>query len=289
MTFAALGLLILAAFLHAGWNLLVKKSAGGGIEFVWLFAAVSCLIYAPIVFLWTLHQPFLSSGSLWLCIISSAFFHACYFVSLQEGYRYGDLSVVYPLARGTGPLVTTVLAIFLLHENPSRIALLGLVLIVIGVFFIASCGANGLKLHLSNRLGILYGLLTGAFIASYTLVDKYAVSTLVISPLVYNWLCNVFRVLLLLPLVIGRGKILRKRWTEFRMPILAVGFLGPLAYILILTAMSFTPVSYVAPAREISILVGVVIGGKILEEKNLMGRLGASGAIVLGVIALMVG
>lgn len=288
MTFAALGLLILAAFLHAGWNLLAKKSAGGGIEFVWLFAAVSCVLYAPIVLLWTLHAPFQPSGPLWLCIIASAFFHACYFVSLQQGYRYGDLSVVYPLARGTGPLVTTILAILVLHEDPSRIALAGLVLIVIGVFFIA-CGTQGLKLRLSGSLGMLYGLLTGIFIASYTLVDKYAVSMLAISPLVYNWLCNVFRVLLLLPMVAGRRTALRKRWAEFRAPILAVGIMGPLAYILVLTAMSFTPVSYVAPAREISILVGVVIGGKILEEKHLLGRLSASGAIVLGVVALMIG
>src|SRR5690625_5108926 len=104
MTPAALLLIVVAAFLHAGWNLLVKRTPGG-IVFVWLLSAAAAVLYAPLAWTWLVLSPPSPTWALVACVCASALFHFGYFISLQRGYRVGDLSVVYPLARGTGPLL----------------------------------------------------------------------------------------------------------------------------------------------------------------------------------------
>jgi|SRR5699024_5932954 len=288
MTFAALALLVVAAFLHAGWNLLAKRAADGGVVFVWLFAVVAALLYAPLVLVWVLLDPQPMSWPVWLCVAVSACLHIGYFLFLQSGYRYGDLSLVYPLARGTGPLLATVLAIVLLAERPSALALAGAGLIVAGVFFITG-GLQGLRSAAAPRVAIGYGLLTGVLIAAYTLVDKYAVATLLVAPLVYDWLGNAGRAVFMTALVWPRRGEIRSHWRRHRNAIVGVAVMSPLAYILVLTALRFTPVSHVAPAREMSILVGVVLGARLLDEGRMWSRLLAAAAIVAGIVALMLG
>ena len=118
-------LVLAAAFIHASWNYLLKRS-GGGNAFVWLFAALSAVLYAPLalaVVWWT--RPPLGWMALAL-MLASAILHTAYYMLLDRGYRSGgDLSLVYPLARGSGPLITVVVAVLLLGENPSRVALAG--------------------------------------------------------------------------------------------------------------------------------------------------------------------
>lgn len=189
-------MVLAAAFLHAGWNLLAKR-AGGGAVFVWLFGACSSLIYAPFALgLVLLHPPAMGSAA-WLCVIVTACLHLGYFLSLQQGYRVGDLSLVYPLARGTGPMLATFAAMLLLGERPSGLALAGAGLIIASVF-ILSGGLGGLRQR-PPAAAIGYGLLTGALIGAYTVLDKYAVSALLVPPLLYDWLGNLGRVLLITP------------------------------------------------------------------------------------------
>lgn len=288
MTLGALALLVVAAIMHASWNLLAKRASDGGAVFVWLFTMASTLLYAPLVAVGWLIQPVYLSGWVWLCVLVSAAVHTGYFLSLQTGYRHGDLSLVYPLARGTGPLLATILAMVFLAERPSLLALAGGGLIIVGVFMITG-GMNGLRLTNTPRTAIGYGVLAGAFIGTYTLVDKYAVAHLLAAPLVYHWLCNAGCLILLSPWVRGRGNELRRQWQQYRAIILAVGLLSPLTYILVLLAMQFTPLSHVAPAREISILVGVILGARLLAEGQVMARLLAALAIVVGIAALVLG
>lgn len=288
MTLGALALLVVAAVMHASWNLLAKKASAGGAVFVWLFTVASTVLYAPLVAVWMFFQPVYPSGWIWLCVVVSAAVHAGYFLSLQTGYRHGDLSLVYPLARGTGPLLATMLAMIFLVERPSVLALFGGGLIIVGVFMITG-GVSGLRMTRSPRAAIGYGVLTGGFIGAYTLVDKYAVGHLLAAPLVYHWLCNAGRVVFLSPLVRRQGSELRRQWQQYRAIILAVGVLSPLTYILVLLAMQFTPLSYVAPAREMSILVGVILGARLLAEGQVMTRLVAALAIVAGITALVLG
>lgn len=288
MTLLALALVLAAAFLHAGWNLLAKRAPGGAV-FIWLFATLSAVIYAPFaVALFLVQRPHLGPLA-WACIGATACIHLGYFLSLQRGYRVGDLSLVYPLARGTGPLLATVVAILLLGERPSGLALAGSGAIIASVF-VLSGGLHGLSGSRRPPLAAVgYGLLTGLAIAGYTVVDKYAVSTLLVPPLLFDWLANVGRSLLVTPYALRRPAEIRRQWQTSRGAIIGIAIMSPLAYILVLTAMVFTPLSYIAPAREISILIGTVLGARVLSEHITHARALAALGMVFGIVALTLG
>jgi drug/metabolite transporter (DMT)-like permease len=280
MSLLALTLVLAAAFMHAGWNLLAKRAAGGP-TFVWLFSALAAIIYLPAVaVLLLIERPHLGTGLL-IGLVGSPMLNLVYFLLLQRGYRAGDLSLVYPLARGTGPLLTTVVAMTLLGERPVPLALTGTALIAIGVAILAS-SAGALR-GAAARRAMVYGLLTGASIASYTLWDKQAVAALLIPPLLLDWAIFAGQAVLLTPIALRHHAEVRMHWRIHRREALGVAVLSPLAYVLVLSALVFTPVSYVAPAREISILIGVVMGARLLAEEHTPRRLVAAGAMVVGI------
>ena len=286
MTGLAISLVLGAAFIHASWNYVLKKS-GGGIGFVWVFAALSALIYAPLAAGAVILQGFqFTIGALGF-IFASAVLHTAYYLLLDRGYRYGDLSVVYPLARATGPLLTVIVAIALLGERPGLLAMGGAALIVGGAFFLAASPA---KLREAGAArGIAFALLTGCMIAAYTLVDKQAVSALLVPPILQDWGANLGRVIVMAPLALRRRDEVRRAWAQQRKAVVLVAVLCPLSYILVLTAMVFTPVSYVAPAREISILIAALMGAHWLQEGDVARRVAAAAAMALGVVALAIG
>ena len=285
MTAFALTLVLSAAFIHASWNLLAKK-AGGGAAFIWLFATLSTLFYAPlavIIYFW--QKP--DIGLIQVCFMAgSALIHVGYFLLLQRGYRIGDFSLVYPLARGTGPTLSTIAAILFFRERPSGVAFAGALLVAGGVFLLTSGKGS---LGGSRKWAIIYGLLTGLLIACYTLCDKYAVSTLLIPPLLQDYCTNLGRVIILGPVALKKWEEVRQEWRVHRWESIGVAALSPLSYIMVLTAMITSPVSYVAPAREVSILIGAVMGSRLLDEGEAGRRLPAAAAIVVGVIFLAVG
>lgn len=286
MNALALALILTAAVIHASWNYILKRS-GGGTPFVWLFALLSALIYAPLAaaIIWWVKPEF---G--WVhygLMAASAALHTTYYMLLDRGYRSGDLSVVYPLARGTGPLITVLCAVILLYEQPSVLAVGGALLIGGGAFLLTG---DPRKLRQSrNYHAIGFALLTGCMIAAYTLVDKVAVSAWLIPPLVQDWAANLGRVLLMTPLAMKARSELAPTWRRAKKEIVAVALLCPLAYILVLTAMVFTPVSYVAPAREVSILIGALMGAHFLQEGDVKRRLFAASAMVAGIVCLALG
>lgn len=286
MTPAALGLVLGAAFIHATWNLLAKR-VGGGPAFVWLFGSVSSLLYAPlaaaVVFI---VRPHIGVVQLFF-IAGTAVLHLVYFLMLQGGYRFGDLSLVYPLARGTGPMLSSAAAIVFFGERPTPIAIAGTVLVGAGIFLLA--GNPAALRGAGARRAVGFAVLTGATIAAYTLWDKRAVSVLGIPPLLLDWGSNLGRTLLVAPVAFARFDAVRAVWRAHRREVILVALLTPMAYILVLTALVFTPVSYVAPAREISILVGTAMGARLLAEGDVRRRMFAAGAMVLGVTALAVG
>lgn len=286
MTVFALALVLAAAFMHATWNLLAKR-AGGGPAFVWLCGVLSSALYAPFAAaLLLIQRPRLGAPE-FLFMSGSAVLHLGYFLMLQQGYRTGDLSLVYPLARGTGPLLSTAAAIAFFGEWPTPPAIGGALLIAGGVFVLGG-GTSTLR-DASARRGSAYALLTGTLIAAYTLWDKHAVSVLLIPPLLLDWGANVGRAMLLTPFTLRRWDKVRGEWWLHRREAFGVAVLTPLAYILVLTALVFTPVSYIAPAREISILIGTLLGTRLLAEGDAGRRLTAAGAMVLGIVALALG
>ncbi len=287
MTLLALALVLSSAFFHATWNLFTKR-AGGGVIFIWLFATLAAVFYAPlaaaVVFF---QQPYIGAAGL-VFMSGSIVLHLAYFILLGQSYRAGgDLSLVYPFARGTGPVLATVAAIAFFGERPSLLALGGAALIISGVFLLTGSPSE-LREARAGR-AVVYAALTGVLIASYTLWDKHAVSALLIPPILYDWANYLGRAVLLAPLALGRWERVRAEWTAHRREAIGTALLSPLSYILILTALVATPVSYVAPAREISILIAAVMGTHLLAESHAPRRLLAASAMVLGILGLTLG
>ncbi|MCF7688629.1 MAG: DMT family transporter [Cephaloticoccus sp.] len=288
MTPLALALVLTAAGLHATWNYCVKK-AGGGLPFVYVVGLVICTLYVPVTVFYCLRfDPEIAWTSLWW-ILGSGVLKTSYSLFLQRSYRIGDFSLIYPLARGTGPLLSTLAAIIILGERPSGLAIAGGGVIITSIFFLT--GGSKLfhqdRAHLHRAVG--YGITSGIFIAAYTLWDRHGVAGLAVAPLLYDAGTALTQLLLLTPFGLRRWPEVKTCWHTQRRYVFGVALLSPLAYVLVLTALSFTPVSYVAPAREISIVIGAFIGARFLKEADGKRRLWAAAAMVLGVIALALG
>lgn len=282
----ALTLILTSAFAHAYWNMLTKR-AGGGAVFVWLFSMVSLVVLIPLAIgLFVLQRPTITPlGFGFMC--GTALLHLLYFLVLQRAYRTGDLSLVYPLARGIGPTLATVSAVILLAEEPSMLALTGLVLVIMGVFLLTLRQSPEHAKH--PREAILFGVLCGICIATYSVWDKYAVAELAVPPLLLEVFSSLGIAVMLTPHALRNRPIVKQQWQTKRFEVLGVAVLAPTSYILVLTAMRFTPLSLVAPSREISILIGAVLGARFLGEEHTARRLFAAALMVAGVIALAAG
>lgn len=285
MSLAGLALVLAAALCHATWNVCLKK-VNAGPELVWLFSILSVVIYAPLA-LWVIvaQAPRFGPPEL-LFLIGSTALHMAYFLLLQTGYRKGDLSVVYPIARATGPLLSTGFAVAVLGETISPQMALGAAVIVTGVVMLS----GGLKIRGRQALVSLgFGLAAGGLIGSYTVWDAYSVSVVMISPLLLDYVSSAARTVLLTPLAWRRRVALRATWATHRAAVLAIAVFNPLAYILVLYAMTFTPVAYVAPVREVSVVLTVLAGSLLLGEGHLRRRAGWAVVIVAGMALLVTG
>lgn len=291
MTGVALGLILFSAFVHASWNYLLKKS-GGGTGLITAASLASLVLYLPIVAaaLWIYDYAFQPTHL--LLMLGSGLLHTGYFLLLDRAYRSGgDLSIVYPLARATGPLLTIVVAVILLGERPSVVAIGGAVLIGASALLLAGNPFAARKAGGADpRHAMGFALLTGCTIAVYTVWDKASMATWLIPPLLYDWGCNAFRCMALVPYTHRRAPgAMAVAWRERRGTIIAIALLSPLSYILVLTAMVFTPVSLVAPAREVSILFAALMGAHLLREGDLARRAVAAVGMVLGIGGLALG
>jgi drug/metabolite transporter (DMT)-like permease len=288
VTALALGLVLFAAFCHASWNYLLKKS-GGGQGLIAAASAASLVIYAPVALAVLWFQGYRFEPAHLVLMLGSGLIHTAYFLLLDRAYRSGgDLSIVYPLARATGPLITIVVAISVLGERPSAVALGGALLIGASALLLTG---NPFAWHKGEaRHAVGFALLTGCMIATYTVWDKASVARWLVPPLLYDWGCNAFRVMVLVPLTRRRipGSI-EEAWRRRRGTVAAIAVLSPLSYILVLTAMVFTPVSLVAPAREVSILMAALMGAHFLREGDVMRRAVAAMGMVLGISGLALG
>jgi drug/metabolite transporter (DMT)-like permease len=282
MTITALCLVLVAALTHASWNIYAKVAAECR-HFVWLFSVGSVLIYGPVVLaVLYVERPEFEARH-WLALAATAVLHLLYSLSLQTGYRHSDLSVVYPIARGTGPLLSFIGAGLLLGEAPTVQSLVGMLLIVGGILLVAGLVGHGRR---APRAGVFYGLLTGVLISAYTLNDGWAVKVLLISPFLVDFTGNLFRMVILAPRAWrDRARVALEART-FRKPVIIVSVLGPLGYILVLFAMRLAPVSHVAPARELSTLVGAWFGSRMLREDSGPWRIVGAALVVGGVISL---
>jgi len=290
MPLTALALVLAAALLHALWNI-AAKHAGGNHHFALISVLLTCIVWAPLA-LWVGGRAWAGWGRLeWAVLAVSAVVHVLYFTVLLTGYRKSDLTVVYPVARGSGPLLAVVAAVLLLGERPTVLGAAGVLAVCAGVVLIAGGpalwrGSSDPVAHRRALAGVRWGAATGALIAAYTVIDGYAVKVLLIGPVLVDYVGNLLRVPLLTSGSLRDLPGLRRAWRGQWRQALVVACLGPLGYILVLYAVTMAPLSHVAPAREVSMLFGALIGGRLLGEGDAGLRIVGALCIACGVIAL---
>lgn len=285
MPIRALVLILVAAFAHSTWNLLAKRAASAR-HLIWFTSLGEAALFLPIA-LWVLRDPDVRfDGPQVAVLVMTGILHLFYGECLVRGYRAGDLSVVYPVARGTGPMLSFAGAVVLLGERVSLVATLGALGVAAGILVLARAGARGWR---AQRSAIAWGAATGLTIAGYTLVDGYAVRTLLLPPVLVDYAGNIVRLVALTIVALrertGLAAEYRRCWREA----LGISILTPVGYILVLLAMREATVSHVAPAREVSMLIGAWLGTRILGEDDPVRRLGGAALIALGVAALVIG
>lgn len=290
MPASALALVILAGLIHASWNIAAKK-AGGDARFACFTGLVMMVFWAPLG-LWLGWRQLPAWGRAeWLLVGVSGVLHLAYYLILLRGYRKADLTVVYPMARGSGPLLSSLAALALLGETVSALGLWGIASVVVGVFFVAG-GTEILRAthdprrQQRVRAGVGYGLLTGLFIAAYTVLDGYAVKVLLLSPILLDYVGNLVRLAILAPVTLRDRAAVVDLWRRQWKYATLVGIISPVSYVLVLYAVQVAPLSHVAPAREVSMLFAALLGGRLLGEGDRLPRLLGALFMALGVMSL---
>ena len=293
MPLTALALVLCAALLHALWNIAAKKS-GGGDAFLLMVALMVGALWAPLALALGWRELLQWRWREWGLAGASTLVHLTYFRTLLRGYRESDLTIVYSVARGTGPLVTVLAALLLLDEALTPAGVAGVLGVCGGVFVLAggprlwrSAHDPAQRRRVHN--GLLWGALTGLCIAAYSTLDGYAVKVALMSPILLNWLTH----LLQAPLLARRQwrertafmQALRTQWRHA----LLSAVLGPVAYAMVLYAVTMAPLSHVAPAREVSMLIAALLGGRLLGEGDRGWRLLGAACIAGGVVTLAFG
>jgi drug/metabolite transporter (DMT)-like permease len=286
MSGAALILVLSSAAAHATWNLLAKRATTPEV-FTWWMAMAATLLGLPVAAYLLITEPPDLIG--WAFIGSTVVLHTGYFTFLGRAYQAGDLSVVYPAARGLGIALIPVIAFVALGESLSWPAALGVGLVLLGLFAVACPSSELLKsgvLARTMRSGLGYALLTGLMIAGYSITDKRGVEH--VHPILY---------VVLLTAGGGLGMLitLGPRYTrqafkgELRAHLSAIitaGVLQTVAYGLVLFALRLSPVSYVAPFREVGVVFGVILGALVLKEKVTKQRAAGAATIAAGALAI---
>jgi drug/metabolite transporter (DMT)-like permease len=286
VTAVALLLVLSSAGLHATWNFVAKR-VQAGTPFLFLMYVVGALAYTPFaIALLFIAQPLLGPWVI-LFVFVAVVTQTIYFGTLTAGYRAGDLSLVYPIARATGPLLATVGAIVVFGEHPTVLALAGAVAIVLGAVVLTGDPRSLRARGAGTAVG--YALLTGVIIALYTLWDKTAVAVALIPPLIYDWLTILGQAATIAPAAYRQRSAVGRIWSAQRREVIFVGVVSRLSYLLMLTALAISPVSYVAPAREIGILFGTILGTRVLAEGDTQRRALGASAMVLGIVLLALG
>ncbi len=293
MSPVALALLLAAAVLHVGWNLLVRR-ARQRLVFAWWSLVVGAIAFLPLL---------LAGGPLparvWPYAMASALCEGIYFGSLAAAYGVADFSVVYPVARGAAPAFLAVWSVLFLGQHLSPAGLCGLAVIVGGLFVIASGGARAgaepeaaaapaaeVPAARSSRAGLGLALLTALAISGYSAID--AVGIRILRPVPYTALAFALSALVIAPLVVQRygWSAVALEWRESWPQIAGVGFLSGIAYSLVLAAYAIAPVAYAGAVREVSVVLGALAGWLFLKEGFGLRRT-AGAALVLAGIAVL--
>ncbi|MSS71512.1 MAG: hypothetical protein EXS64_08475 [Candidatus Latescibacteria bacterium] len=283
MTLHALLLLLCAALLHASWNLLVKRSRDKQV-FTWCAMCAAAVLFSPLI----LRDLGILRVVDWRFVVGSAAVEVVYYAALARAYEHGDYSLVYPIARGSAPAFIALWAVLLLGEQVSVWGGLGIAMIALGIQAIHQESFRRLRhpLHLLRAPGTRWALAVGLLISVYSSIDKVAVGR--IPP--DRYIVLVFGLVALLPapyLLARRGiSAVVAEWRANALPIVAVGAMNLLSYLLVLQAMQDANVSYVGAVREMSVVMAALLGAVLMREGFGLVRIVAACVIFAGVIVI---
>jgi drug/metabolite transporter (DMT)-like permease len=279
VSLTALALVLCAAGLHAGWNAMAKRG-GDPVVFLWLATLASTAALLPFG-LWSLLAAGLPAAAVPFAIATIGL-HAFYFYALGRAYAAGAYSLVYPVARGLGVALVPVVALLVFDERLSPLGALGIALVVGGIVALHVLPANGRRGPLAGA-ALLWPIVTGLSIATYSLVDKAGVARL--HPVPYMLLLEGGCAVLGLPLLGLRGEAVRRELRRWPTIVLAA-VMSALAYTLVLFAFRLSKTGYVVAARELSIVLSAVIGSLWLREGHLGPRLAGASIVLAGVVCI---
>lgn len=280
MSLTAFVLVVAGALLHAYWNVQMKRARGGP-GFIWLFTLVAMAFLAPVGVLRLIQTGWWSDARLLLAAAASALVHMVYHNALQLGYRHGDFSTVYPIARGVAPMLTVVGAALLLAESVPLANWIGAGAIAGGIVLLSVKRGEGAS---TGHKGVGWAVVTGLSITTYTLIDAWAIVELRADPVAYYFVSQVFRAILFTPAALAAFDSVRQAARDSRREVAIIGILSPTAFLMVLFAMQLAPVSQVAPLREISMLFGALAGGMHFGERFGKARLAGIVSIAVGAV-----
>jgi drug/metabolite transporter (DMT)-like permease len=275
---ALLGLVLAAALFHASWNA-VARHHSGHLAVLWLGALLAWVASTPfaITFLWQSCGPATATGT--ACVLATGVIHALYFLALSSAYERGEISLVYPVARGSGIALTALGGAWLLDERLSLTGWVGIVAVSIGILLFAVPGWT------TRGRGLRQALAVGATIPAYSLIDK--VGSSIVHPVIYIWaMYGITCLVLTVPVYWRFGGDIRHIARQRARGIAVIGLGAMLTYLIILYAYSMGPVGYIVAARESSVLFGALFGVLFLRERLTAWRAVALGAVLVGLVCL---
>src|SRR5262245_27874786 len=273
----AILLLLLGALLHTAWNLILKQSKDKYIAIWWM------LVTGGVVALFALLFTGLPPREMWKFTIFSVITEAAYFIALTYAYQDSEFSLVYPVARGTAPAFLALWSFIFLDERPTSGGMIGLSLIVAGLFIIGL--STLLQSHVSHLhfRGLAIALFIALLISIYTTIDGAAVHVQNSAAYALPYVMTMFALVPIpVTLFILREynlQQLTEEWNTKGLLFFATGLLGVLAYLMAVFAYAIAPLSYSGAVREVSVVFGAIAGWWLLKEK--MGGLRVLGAIVI--------
>lgn len=277
-------LILTAAFSHAVWNFMLKKSENKQI-FLWSLEVWTVIIFLPIsIFFWPEVSIPLKYWLFWG--IGSSIIHIFYAIILAKAYEKSDFTLAYPVARGTGPLIVVIIGITVLKEDVGIITFIGTILIILGIYILYS--GLSLKSGIKTFHAVMESplpIFVGVTIASYTIFDKLAVA--IIPPIILYVIESTAQVIALGGSLVNQKKDILEQWKRHWLKMAFAGGFSGLAYILVLIVLTEVPVSYVSPVRETSIVIGSILGILFLKETFNIQKIIGSIVIFIGVTLII--
>ncbi|WP_259780939.1 DMT family transporter [Aestuariispira ectoiniformans] len=274
MSLAVTGILLLSAVIHASWNALLKSSGDRVATMAVLFGTMGLIAATGLPYV----PPMTKEGWLWLA--PAVLLHGMYGMLLIRMYAHGDLSLAYPIARGVAPLAVLSLAVLLAGEIPTGNQMIGVAIVGVGLLGFMGRNAN------ASAKAVIYALMTGLLIASYTVIDGMGVRATGSALTFSAWLFTAWGMVMVLIAASVRGKALAGLVGQQWRRAVPAGAAAGLAYTGVMWGLGQANMGGVSAIRESSVIFAALIGTMFLGEPMGKRRIGASLIVCLGIVVL---